>query len=88
MKKKSAPKVQFDDHAIRLGEPAAGYIVVLEYRDDFCEYQKTIDNKLFRTQEEALEFTEAIGESFLVTVKALRWSNQTASAPSESPAGT
>lgn len=65
-----------DQHAIRHGEPVAGWIVVLswdEIRDGEQDVRRTdVSNKLFATEQDAAAYARSISGTIDVLVKALR----------------
>lgn len=62
--------IPYDRHAIRNGEPAAGWIVLCDCNDN--EHKLGINNKLFLTFEAALKHARAIHKSHNPSIKALR----------------
>ena len=62
--------IQHDDHAVRHGEPIAGYIVILAHPDGTLV---GVDNKLFETRFAAKEHARTANPEWRITIKALRW---------------
>ncbi len=64
-----------DEHAIRNGEDAAGWIIVYGFQeaDSEAPFAPCVNNKLFRTKEEALRHALQVNPSWRPMVKALRW---------------
>lgn len=65
-----------DRHAIRHGEPAAGWIVILswdEIRDDKQDVRRSdVNNKLFATEQDATTYANSCSSSFDIIIKAVR----------------
>lgn len=70
--------IKIDRYALRHGEEAAGYIVMLisvnrtedKYLGDFVF---EINNQLFRAEEDAVQYAMTCSPGFQIIVKALRW---------------
>lgn len=67
--------INFDSTATRFGAQAAGWIVLLEWSNPEGEKFFEVNNKLFRTEEEAVRHAKTVNKNYKVTVKALRWSD-------------
>lgn len=63
-----------DDHAIRLGHPAVGHIVVMPHQEgtDPFELRVEIANQLFLDEAEARAYGSGIAPRFHPTIKTLR----------------
>jgi sensor histidine kinase regulating citrate/malate metabolism len=59
-------EIPVNKHAIRHGEPAAGWIIIFAARFE-------VSNKLFATLEQAREHCKQIHPSHEPVIKALRW---------------
>lgn len=69
-------EIKYDEHALRFGEPAAGWVIISEWDTGFndpVEHKFNINNQVFHSKHEATEYVKSFSDGYTVTIKAVRF---------------
>lgn len=67
-------EITYDDHALRFGAKAAGYVIVSRWFDIGTDTVVTqVTNQIYWTKDEATAVARRFADDFAVTIKAVRF---------------